>query len=134
MRGFAAAAALVLYLGLLGYLAWAYPRLPATVPMQWDAENRPSSQGPREAFVGIPALVPLVPGLVFLLASRRAPALAWAAPGMLAVVLLVMHAAIGAVLPGGPLPIPVSIAVFIAFGAAAVGLTALALAHRRRPA
>ena len=131
MRRTAAIAALVLYAALLGYLAWAYGRLPSTVPMQWDLDNRPSSYGTREAFVGIPLLVTIFPSVVFLLASKRMPPLAWFAPGMIAVVLVVMHAAVGAALPGGFLPIPVSTAVFVAFGAAAAGITAAFVASRR---
>jgi hypothetical protein len=131
MRRAPALAALALYLGLVGYLAWAYPRLPATVPMQFDAHDRPTSHGSREAFVAIPAIVPLLPSIVLLFASHRTPALAWAAPVLLAIVLLVMHAALGAILPGLPLRIGVTTAVLISFGTAAAGFIALAVAHRR---
>jgi hypothetical protein len=134
MRKAAAVAALALYLGLLGYLAWAYPRLPATVPMQWDLQDRPTSYGTREAFVAIPALVCLAPATVFLLASRRAPGLAWAAPGLVAIVLFVMHAATQAILPVKFCPVPVSTAVLAVFACVPPGLLGLWLAVRRRAA
>ena len=131
MRRSAAIAALVLYLGLLGYLAWAYPRLSPTVPMQWDLQGRPSSYGTREAFVAIPALVVLAPSIVFLLASRRALGLAWAAPVVVAMALFVMHAAIQAVLPSKFLPVPITAAVIAIFACVPPGLLGLWLAVRR---
>ena len=124
---------LIITAGIAAYLAWAYPRLPAVVPMKWDLHNVPVAFGTREAFVGIPAAVTLLLAVLFIGAACWQPKAAWCAPLALGTMLFFVHVSVQAVL-NLFLPIPVNLAVLGVLGLAIPSVAVGFLAFRRRPA
>jgi hypothetical protein len=115
------------------YLLWAFPRLPAVVPMKWDMANRPVAFGTREAFVGIPAAIALLLTVLFSAVSWWQPKAAWLGPVVLGVYLFVVHAAVQAVL-GLFLPVPINVAVLVALVGIVGPCVTMAVLERRRAA
>lgn len=112
------------------YLLWAFPRLPAVVPMKWDMANRPVAFGTREAFVGIPAAIALLFTVLFSAVSWWQPKAAWLGPIILAVFLFIVHASVQAVL-GLFWPVPINVAVVLAFVAVVGSCVLFAVRNRR---
>ena len=116
------AAALVAGIG--GYLFWAYPRLPASMPLAT------SSFGSRETFVGVPAVVSLLLFALFLAAARSHPKTAWLSMVALGLVLFFVHVRVQDVLAAF-LPVPGWLALAVA--GALVGLGVAGLFYIRPP-
>jgi len=129
MRKAAGGLALALVAGIAGYLFWAYPRLPAAMPLNTSSLV---FFGSRETFVGIPAVVAALFFALFLAAAKAKPKAAWLATIALVVVLCFVHVRVQAVLDAF-LPIPENVAVACAVAGVAL-LVAYILAYRRRPA
>jgi len=127
MRKAAGSLALALVAGIAGYLFWAYPRLPAAMPL-----NTSSFFGSRETFVGVPAAVAMLFFALFLAAAKARPKAAWLATVALVVVLCFVHVRVQAVLDAF-LPVPENLAVACALAGLAL-LVAYILAFRKRPA
>jgi hypothetical protein len=114
MRRAAVALTLAFAAGTLGYLAWAYPRLPQTVPMKWDLHNTPVAFGSREAFVGIPAAITLLFAVLFTGVAWWQPKAAGLGPVALGGMLFIVHVVVQAVLKAF-LPVPVNVGVLVLF-------------------
>lgn len=132
MRKASVVLTLVFTAGIAAYLVWAYPRLPAVVPMKWDLHNVPVAFGSREAFVGIPAAISLLFAVMFLAAAWWQPKAAWCAPLALGTMLFFVHVTVQAVLQAF-LPIPVNVAVFGMLGLLVPTLAVGWIVFRRRP-
>ena len=121
---------LALAAGTGAYLLWAFPRLPATVPMKWDMANRPVAFGPREAFVGIPAVITVLFAVLFPAATWWQPKAAWLGPAVLGTMLFIVHVSVQAVLRVF-LPVPVNVGVLIAIAAVVASTSLVAFASTR---
>lgn len=122
--------ALAFAAGTLGYLAWAYPQLPPTVPMKWDLHNTPVAFGSREAFVGLPAAITLLLAVLFGGAAWWQPKAAGLAPVALGAMLFIVHVSVQAVLRRF-LPVPVNAGVLLVAVAVVGGSLVCALRSRR---
>ena len=129
MRKAAGVLSAALVAGIGGYLFWAYPRLPAAVPLNTSSLV---FFGSRETFVGIPAAVAMLFFALFLAAAKAKPKAAWLATIALVVVLCFVHVRVQAVLAAF-LPVPEHVAVACAVVGLAL-LVAYVVAFRRRPA
>ncbi|HEX7901665.1 MAG TPA: DUF1648 domain-containing protein [Planctomycetota bacterium] len=118
---------LALAAGTGAYLLWAFPRLPATVPMKWDMANKPVAFGSREAFVGIPAVITVLFAVLFPAATWWQPKAAWLGPVALGTLLFIVHVSIQAVL-NVFLPVPVNVGVLVAILAVVTSSSLLAFA------
>jgi hypothetical protein len=123
---------LALAAGTGAYLLWAYPRLPAVVPMKWDFRNAPVAFGTREAFVGLPAALTLLLAVLFIGAAWWQPKAAWTGPVALGSMLFIVHVAVQAVLKAF-LPVPVNVGVAIVL-VSVVGACLVAALHSRSKA
>ena len=112
------------------YLLWAFPRLPATVPMKWDMANKPVAFGSREAFVGIPAVITVLFAVLFPAATWWQPKAAWLGPIALGAMLFMVHVSTQAVL-GLFLPVPVNVAVFLVLGVVLTASILVAIASAK---
>src|SRR5688572_24285909 len=121
---------LALAAGTGAYLLWAFPRLPATVPMKWDLSNKPVAFGSREAFVGIPAVITVLFAVLFPAATWWQPKAAWLGPIALGSMLFIVHVSVQAVL-GLFLPVPVNVGVFLVMGAVLTATIAVAVASAK---
>jgi hypothetical protein len=124
---------LAIVAGIGAYFLWAYPRLPAEVPMKWDMANRPVAFGSREAFVGIPAVITVFLAALSLAATWWQPKAAWVAPLAVGVMLFFVHVSVQAVLRAF-LPIPVNVAVAAVLAGVVVASAVAVLAQRRKSA
>ncbi|HEX7901666.1 MAG TPA: hypothetical protein VF950_28160 [Planctomycetota bacterium] len=129
MRKAAGVLSLAIVGGIAAYLYWAYPRLPAAVPVRYSMANMPIAFGTRELFVGVPAVLTVALFALFLAAARTWPKTAWFTVLALGVVLFFVHVRVQAVLASF-LPIPENVAVVASVIAVAL-LVAATFAFRK---